>query len=125
VILNELEAAVVAGIAGLDPADVGEVARIAQRLQTHPSQVVLITLGDRGVVAVSNSVSHHVPARRVQAVDTTGAGDCFTGAFAVRWAAGDRLLDALQYATVAASLCVQTMGAAPSLPTAAAVAAVL
>jgi ribokinase len=49
-------------------------------------------------------------------VDPTGAGDCFVGALAARWVAGDALLQALYHANVAASLCVQETGAAPSLP---------
>jgi len=64
-----------------------------------------------------------VPGRIVKAVDTTGAGDCFVGALAAQLAQGAPLRDALGYANMAASICVQRMGAAPSMPTAAEVAA--
>mgnify|MGYP002715733830 CR=1 FL=1 len=63
--------------------------------------------------------------REVKAVDTTGAGDCFVGALASQLAGGKPLGDALAYANAAASICVQRMGAAPSMPTAQEVSAVL
>jgi ribokinase len=66
-----------------------------------------------------------VPGREVTAIDTTGAGDCFVGALAARLANGAPLCEALGYANVAASICVQRMGAAPSMPTAAEVAAII
>jgi ribokinase len=59
----------------------------------------------------------------VKAVDTTGAGECFVGALAAQLANGKAIHDALEYANAAASICVQRMGAAPSMPTAAEVAA--
>jgi ribokinase len=61
----------------------------------------------------------------VKAVDTTGAGDCFVGALASQLASNKSMRDALTYANAAASICVQRMGAAPSMPTADEVKAVL
>ena len=66
-----------------------------------------------------------IPGRVVKAVDTTGAGDCFVGALAAQLAGGKTIREALDYANAAASICVQRMGAAPSMPTAAEVADVL
>jgi len=66
-----------------------------------------------------------VPGRAVKAVDTTGAGDCFVGALAAQLADGAPLRAALAFANAAASISVQRMGAGPSMPTAAEVAAVL
>ena len=66
-----------------------------------------------------------MPGREVKAVDTTGAGDCFVGALASQLAIGKQLDDALAYANIAASICVQRMGAAPSMPTAREVTAIL
>ena len=60
-----------------------------------------------------------VPGHFVKAVDTTGAGDCFVGALAARLAQGVAVREALEYANKAASICVQRMGAAPSMPSAA------
>ena len=64
-----------------------------------------------------------IAGRIVKALDTTGAGDCFVGALAAQIASGKAIRDALEYANAAASICVQRMGAAPSMPTAAEVAA--
>ena len=66
-----------------------------------------------------------VPGRVVKAVDTTGAGDCFVGALAAQLADGATLRAALAFANAAASISVQRMGAGPSMPTAAEVAALL
>ncbi len=115
-VLNETEAALLAGIPALDPDDVGAVQAAAQTLQVRADQVVVVTLGERGAVAVHAGTRQLMPARRVRAVDPTGAGDCFVGALAARWIAGDALSQSLHYANVAASLCVQGRGAAPSLP---------
>ncbi len=84
-----------------------------------------MTLGERGVVALIDGKPLIVPGRTVKAVDTTGAGDCFVGAVAAQLAAGKSIRDALDYANSAASICVQRMGAAPSMPTAAEVEATL
>jgi ribokinase len=58
-------------------------------------------------------------------VDTTGAGDCFTAAFAVALLEGKTGADALRFASAAASICVQRKGAMPSMPSRAEVTALL
>ena len=77
-----------------------------------------MTLGRRGVLALIDGKPLIVPGRAVKAVDTTGAGDCFVGAVAAQLAGGKSIHDALDYANAAASICVQRMGAAPSMPSA-------
>lgn len=77
---------------------------------------VAITLGEAGVVWSFDRVEGRLPARPVKAVDTTGAGDTFTGALVARLAAGESWQDAMQVATAAAALCVQREGAQPSIP---------
>ena len=94
-------------------------------LQTSSDKIICVTLGKRGVFAFIGGEPLIVPGRAVKAVDTTGAGDCFVGAVAAQLAAGKSIGDALDYANAAASICVQRMGAAPSMPTAAEVEAVL
>jgi ribokinase len=81
-------------------------------------KIVCVTLGRRGVLALVEGQPLLVAGREVKAVDTTGAGDCFVGALASQLASGKPLRDALTYANIAASICVQRMGAAPSMPTA-------
>jgi ribokinase len=81
-----------------------------------------VTLGKRGAVALVGDEVMTMAGHSVKAVDTTGAGDCFVGALAAQLAQGKPVRDALGYANAAASICVQRMGAAPSMPTAAEVA---
>ena len=90
----------------------------ARSLQTGKDTVVCLTLGKRGVLALVGGEPVIVPGRAVKAVDTTGAGDCFVGAVAAQLAGGKSIADALDYANAAASICVQRMGAAPSMPNA-------
>jgi ribokinase len=90
---------------------------------------VVVKLGARGCVRVAGALSEPPiwqPAFPVACVvDTTGAGDCFTGAYAVACADGAAPAAALRFATAAASLSVQHKGAMPSMPTRAAVEALL
>lgn len=122
-ILNETELGLLTSTE-LSVADPSE--RYADAAQTlAQGRIVCVTLGKRGVLALVDGEVLQVAGREVKAVDTTGAGDCFVGALASQLAGGKALRDALTYANVAASICVQRMGAAPSMPTADEVKAVL
>jgi len=91
----------------------------ARRLPTAANAIICVTLGRRGVLALVGDEAVMIAGRAVKAVDTTGAGDCFVGALAAQLAGGAAIRDALSYANAAAAICVQRMGAAPSMPTAA------
>jgi ribokinase len=78
---------------------------------------LVLTLGARGAVAAIEGRGMASAAPRVEAVDTTGAGDCFTGALAAFLAAGRPADAALREARKAASLSVTQPGAAASFPT--------
>ncbi|MFB9264694.1 ribokinase [Bradyrhizobium erythrophlei] len=114
-ILNETELGFLTGHELRDSDDPERFIEAAQTLAQ--GKVVCVTLGKRGVLALVEGQHLLVPGREVKAVDTTGAGDCFVGALASQLACGRPLRDALAYANVAASICVQRMGAAPSMPT--------
>jgi ribokinase len=77
--------------------------------------VVVITLGGRGCQVI-DAMPRLVPAPRVEAVDTVGAGDAFNGALAVALAEGRALLDAAAWANAAAALAVTQPGAQSALP---------
>jgi ribokinase len=124
-ILNETELGLLSGTELRDTDDTAKFIDAARSLQTGENQIVCVTLGKRGVVALAGDEPLIVPGRSVKAVDTTGAGDCFVGAVAAQLAAGKSIREALDYANIAASICVQQMGAAPSMPSAAEVKAVL
>jgi ribokinase len=124
-ILNETELGFLAGVALTDADAPARFIEAARRLPTGADKTICITLGKRGVLALVGGEASLIAGRVVKAVDTTGAGDCFVGALAALLAGGKPIRDALEYANAAASICVQRMGAAPSMPTAAEVAALL
>ena len=117
-VLNETELGVLTG-AELGEKDEPMYFIEAARPLRGKGRTICITLGRRGVLALVGGEAILVPGRSVKAVDTTGAGDCFVGALAAQLAGGKSMRDALTYANAAASICVQRMGAAPSMPTAA------
>ena len=100
-------------LAGADAADVEAAAR---SLLTRPDQIALVTLGAQGAQIVAPGLSKVVPSYKVEAVDTTGAGDAFNGALGVALAEGMDLEEALSFANAAAALSVTKPGAAPSTP---------
>ena len=116
-ILNETELGLLTKTELHDGDDHARFIEAARSLQIGRDKIVCVTLGKRGVVALVHGEPLIVPARDVKAVDTTGAGDCFVGAVAAQLAGGSSIGDALDYANAAASICVQRMGAAPSMPT--------
>ena len=77
---------------------------------------VLLKLGTDGALASDGQTQRTVKGHTVQAVDATGAGDCFAGNLLARLAAGDSLWDATAYANAAAALSVQGYGAVAPLP---------
>ena len=86
-------------------------------------EIVALTLGEEGALLGHAGTITHVPGIPVAAVDATGAGDCFDGAFLSRLTAGDTPEGACRYAVVASALSVAGYGAVAPLPTAAEVAA--
>jgi ribokinase len=87
---------------------------------------LIVTLGAAGsVLYEAGSEVDRIAAPRVSAVDSTGAGDTFCGAFATAIAEGMPFVEAARFATAAATLSVQSIGAVPSVPTRAAISAAL
>lgn len=124
-VVNEIEAATIAGYeprgAGHDDAAAAGATALAQcekLLELTPR--VALTLGEQGVCYASrDGARYQIPAARVRAVDSTAAGDTFTGVLAACLAAGRPIEHALQYACAAASLTVELPGAIASIPRAA------
>jgi len=116
-ILNETELGLLTKTELHDGDDHAGFIAAARSLPIGRDKIVCVTLGKRGVLALVNDEPLIVAGRAVEAVDTTGAGDCFVGAVAAQLADGKSIGDAIAYANVAASICVQRMGAAPSMPT--------
>ncbi len=115
-VVNAVEAAMLAEHASPGAIDGQAAARV---LATAYGVVVIVTLGGEGAVAFAPDGAWSVPALTVAAVDTTGAGDAFTGVLAAALDGGAALTDALRRASVAAGLSCLAAGAQPALPGAA------
>ncbi|MGA2984805.1 MAG: PfkB family carbohydrate kinase [Terriglobia bacterium] len=89
-----------------------------QRLRTvaRPDATIVVTLGERGLIFEGAGLCHHLPAYPVRAVDTTGAGDVFHGAFAYAILRGLPLELTLRVASLAAALSVRERGGRRSIP---------
>jgi ribokinase len=124
VVLNETELAWFSSQPLSDSFADAEIVAAARMLrQRRQTQVICVTLGARGVLALGGEQVITVGGRNVTAIDTTGAGDCFTGALAASLAKGCDLATALNDATDAAAVSVTRLGAGPSMPTPADIAA--
>jgi ribokinase len=77
---------------------------------------IIMTCGAQGCEVLSRGQHQRVPGFHVEAVDTTGAGDCFNGALAVALARGLDVAEAARYANAAAAMAVTRLGAQASLP---------
>jgi ribokinase len=110
-VVNRAEAAALTGLApDASPRNTME------RLQMYGLEHIVLTLGAEGAIVAERGECALVPAPRVNAVDTVGAGDAFTGALAAALASGRPMMDAARLATAAGSLAVTKPGAIPSLP---------
>jgi ribokinase len=88
-------------------------------------ETVLVTLGAQGVLWATQDTQQLVPAFRVQAIDTTAAGDALNGGLAYGLGRGMSMAESIRYANAVAAISVTRMGAQPSLPTGTEVAAFL
>ena len=73
-------------------------------------------MGAKGALAYENNEFTHIPAFKVEAVDTTAAGDTFCGGLCVALSEGKNLKDAIIFASKASSISVTRMGAQVSIP---------
>ena len=110
---NETELARLSGMPCEEPTQIEEA---AAKLRSLGVKNVLVTVGSQGAYLCTDTVSELIPTRRVKAVDTTAAGDCFNGAFAVALSEGKAPADAARFANRAASVSVTREGAQSSLP---------
>ena len=112
---NETEAEILTGIAVTDEQSAAKAAQVFHQKGIH---TVLITLGSKGVYVSQKETGkgNIVAGFRVQAVDTTAAGDTFNGALVTALAEGKTLDDAIRFAHAAAAISVTRKGAQPSIP---------
>lgn len=109
-IVNEVEAFALAG-------RMGPLAEVAAALAEQTRTSVVLTAGAEGAYGYHQGQAMHVPASRVDVIDTTGAGDTFCGVFASRIAGGSSFDEAVRWAVRAASLATTSAGAQAAIPT--------
>lgn len=110
---NETEAEQFTGIA-VDSVD--DCRRAAQKFFEMGVKNVIITLGVRGAYYTDGKTEMVVPAIKVKAVETTGAGDAFNGGLSTAIAEGLPMDTALRFATCTSAISVTRLGSAPSMP---------
>lgn len=105
---NETEASLLSGIHVTDLTSAKEAAKVIQK---QGVKTVIITMGSEGSLLFDEDGYQFIKSFKVKAVDTTGAGDSFNGAFVAAVARGNSIKEACQYATSFASLAVEREGA--------------
>ena len=108
-LMNEVEGHQITGLT--DPDEI-----IAEMLRRFPKARIVLTLGKDGAVYADADQKHFQPIFKVQAVDTTAAGDTFTGYFLAGLLAGMPVPEILKMSAKASSIAVTRAGAVPSIP---------
>ncbi len=111
-IVNEIEAAQLAGVSATDTYE----DTLSALTQKYPQAAILMTLGHHGVLFEKNHDRHSHPIFRVDTVDTTAAGDTFCGYFLSALCRGSDIDTALKESSAASAIAVSRQGAAPSIP---------
>lgn len=120
--VNEIEAEM---LTGLPARNREEIVAVARALRAQGPRSVILTLGSEGAFVATEDREEFVPTFAVSPVDTTAAGDTFSGALAVALVEEKPLLEAVRFANAAAALSVTRMGAQPSIPSRAEIEALL
>jgi ribokinase len=113
VVANETEFELLAGRSELSAS---EREKAMMRLSGETGQIIIVTLGAQGVVAVRDGALHRASGLAIEPVDTVGAGDTFCGYLAASLDAGMEFDAALRRAAVAGSLACLKPGAQPAIP---------
>ena len=109
IILNEIEAKAISGC------DIPEESLIYIKNQ-YPNLKVMLTLGSNGCIYTDSLCEFYQPSFKVEVVDTTAAGDTFTGYFVAELSRGADYQKILKIASAASAIAVSRKGAAPSIP---------
>jgi ribokinase len=112
-VVNETEAQFLSGMTIIDTGNVGQALKVLKNLGP---EIVIITLGENGSFIQTPAETFKVPAFRVDAVDTTAAGDVYCGTLAAALTEEKNLHEAVIMASAAAAISVTRMGAQPSAP---------
>ena len=97
--------------------NIDSIAEAIKVLNLKTTQSIAVTLGSKGVYVYTNQKGDFIDGHKIEAVDTTGSGDCFIGALATNYLKSNDLLDSVNFANKAAALSVTKRGASASMPT--------
>ncbi len=111
---NESEAEILSGVEVKDENSAKEAAEFL--LEKGVSNVI-ITMGSKGAALYYENQFVQIPSKKIEAVDTTAAGDAFNGALAYALGSGNTLPEAVKFANYVGALSATKMGAQPSMPT--------
>jgi ribokinase len=101
---------------GRQPDDPTDSKDLCNEMLNDGVKTIVLTQGEQGALIVTKDGTLAVPAKRVNVVDTTGAGDAFSGTLAATLAEGRSLEDAVRYAVAAGGLACTKLGVIPALP---------
>ena len=110
---NRIEAEMLSGIKVMD---VESAHRAAKAIGEKGIENVVITLGKDGAYVKEKDEYTMIPAKEVETIDTTGAGDVFCGAFSVYLSQGHSLAESVKFANAAAAIAVTRIGAQSAIP---------
>jgi ribokinase len=103
-------------LTGQPVATIEQATAAAHMLLERGARQVILTLGERGSLLVTGEKAVHVPTTKVQAIDTTGAGDAFCGSLAYFLGIGQPMEEAMAHANYVAAVSVQSPGTQTSFP---------
>ncbi len=110
---NEIEAT---ALTGIEVKDIISAEKAGRWFVKRGVNIVIITLGDQGAVLIQDKNAKHFPTPKVEAIDTTGAGDCFSGALMAALSQDKNIEEAIEFANYAAAISVTKQGVIESLP---------
>lgn len=114
-VVNESEASYLTGNT-IERLNLNEARDIGKKIILKGANAVVVTLGENGSLYIDKENEIYTPAFKINAVDTTAAGDAFCGAFATALAEGKTISYSLKFASAAGALAATKAGAVPSLP---------
>ncbi|QGU94653.1 ribokinase [Clostridium bovifaecis] len=110
---NEVEASILSGVKVNEVEDAKKAAKV---LMEKGAENVIITLGSKGSLVVTPEKTEFIESIKVNAIDTTGAGDAYNGGLATALAEGKDIFEAAKFANIVGALSVTKIGTAPAMP---------